>query len=82
MGTVAGFVPIASHIERASALPLRRLPSKPRSEAMRACWSRRAKRGTAKAARIPRMTMTTTSSISVKPLCEDLDIFNSEPNRL
>src|SRR5687768_14793255 len=47
---------------------------------MRACRSMRAKRGTAKAARMPRMTMTTTSSMSVKPRCEDLDIFSSETN--
>src|SRR6185312_6273359 len=65
---VAG-LPFASQIECASAAPLRRPPSTPDSEAMRARDSRFMKRGSANAARMPRMTITTTSSMSVKPRC-------------
>src|SRR6185312_11611457 len=77
---VAAALPFASQSERASAAPLRRPPSTPESDAMRARCSRPMKRGSANAARMPRMTITTTSSMSVKPRC--LDCFINAPTFL
>src|SRR5688572_13174252 len=62
-------LPWASHNACASEAPERTLPASAWVAARRACPSRDAKRGTANAARMPRIVITTTSSIRVKPPC-------------
>src|SRR5688572_28088830 len=59
--------PWASHSACASAAPERTLPARACVEARRAWPSSDANRGTANAARMPRIVTTTTSSISEKP---------------
>ena len=53
----------------ASAAALRRVPAMAPVVEMRAALSRAAKRGIANAARMPRIVITTTNSIRVKPRC-------------
>ena len=65
--TATGLVPVTIHTECVMAEALRKLPSSARIDAVRACVSRPMNRGSANAARIPRITITTTSSMSVKP---------------
>src|SRR5262245_49800451 len=59
--------PFAIHSEWAIAVELRTVPSSARTDAMRACCSKPMNFGSANAARMPRITITTTSSMSVKP---------------
>ena len=61
--------PLTRATEWARAEAARTLPAIPSTADLRALCSNPAKRGRAKAASIPRMVITTTSSIKVKPLC-------------
>jgi hypothetical protein len=73
---LAGAVPLASHTLCAKDAALFTLPFKACKDATRACVSSPMNRGTAKAAKIPRMTITTTSSMSVKPRAAlDMDLL-------
>ena len=67
MTTDAGLVPAARYWEWASAAALRIVPTSALVADTRAEVSRDAKRGIAKAARMPKITMTTTNSMRVKP---------------
>src|ERR1700722_8059186 len=60
-------VPLAIDMPRASAAALRTVPARALIVAVRAVVSRVMNFGMAKAARMPKMVMTTTSSINVKP---------------
>src|SRR5208283_4325805 len=70
MGTAAG-LPDAIARLRAREAALFALPASPLMVAVRACESSATNLGTAKAARMPRIVMTTTSSIRVNPLSWD-----------
>ena len=67
--TLPGELPAARYIEWARAEALRMDPASPAIAEARALESSEAKRGIAKAARMPRIVMTTTNSIRVKPCC-------------
>jgi hypothetical protein len=64
---LAGEVPEARYWACASAAALCRLPANDEIAAIRAELLSDVNRGTAKAARIPRIVMTTTNSMRVKP---------------
>lgn len=70
--------PSTSHCECASATAARKPPARPLIEAVRACDSTLANLGKANAARMPRMVMTTTSSIRVKPACFVFIVYSSK----
>jgi hypothetical protein len=83
--TVVGDPPAIRYCACASAIAEFIAPDKPLSDAARAADDAFKKRGKAVADNIPNITITTTSSINVKPACDlrtfDLFIISSLQNQ-